>query len=146
MPRSDVGRIEYGNPSSRSPAQQFHYYLMILVKILPLRLLPFLLPLLKRYYPFFRQRAAGPRPWHSIAPTACCSRNTRRIISRLIPGQDCSNLRTVKSPSNLLIAATIKSVLEPRGAIVSPTFCKLDPDDLDIPQIAPLICLPAPCG
>jgi len=53
--------------------------------------LPSLLPLLERNYPFFVQRAAGPRPSQATAPAAFCSRKTRRTMFRLTPRQACSN-------------------------------------------------------
>ena len=68
-------------------------------------LLPFLLPFLKGNYPLFRHFAAGPRPWHSMWPAACCPRSTRRTISRLTPGQRSSSWATENSPVNCWITA-----------------------------------------
>lgn len=84
-------------------------------------LLPFLLPLFKGNYPFFRHFAAGPRPLHSTSPVACRSRSTRRTMSRLTPGQRSSSWATENSSGNCRIAANTWSVLAPRGAFVSPT-------------------------
>jgi len=62
------------------------------------RLLPLLLPLFKGNYPFFFHCAPGPRPSQTKTPSHCCSRSTRRTISRLTPGHDCSSAPTRPMP------------------------------------------------
>ena len=81
------------------------------------RLLPLLLPLPRgKYpYPFFHQRAAGPRPLHSTAPADRCACRMRRTISRLTPGQACSTIASVNSPAKPVMAVSTCAVLAPRG-------------------------------
>ena len=73
-------------------------------------------------YPFLFHTAPGPRPWQINTPAACCSRSTRRTISRLTPGHACSSALIANPLPGIAVSramlANTSSRFEPRGALI----------------------------
>lgn len=84
--------------------------------IAKIRSVPLLLPLHRDNYPFFLHTAPGPRPWQTKAPAACCSRSTRRTMSRLTPGHNCSSSLIVNPLPGMAVNRSIFARTSSRNA------------------------------
>ena len=81
--------------------------------------------------PLFCQRAPGPRPRHSTWPSALSWRRTRRIMSRLTPGQTASAgilLRRHGIPLHHLPPPSVTAPLPCPGTGSAPAGCWPAPD------------------